>query len=152
MPTRRHFLQWAGAGAAAALAARTGSAQNPAPAALPAAKPHTARTYELGMASFSLHKFTLDQALAMTSRLGLKHICLKDVHLSLKSTPEQIAEAVAKAKAAGLDLYACGVVSMRKPADVDQAFEYAKAAGMRVIVGHAVGRDAPADQAAGAAA
>ena len=86
------------------------------------------------MASFSLHKFTLDQALAMTSRLGLKHICLKDVHLSLKSTPEQIAEAVAKAKAAGLDVYACGVVSMRKPADVDQAFEYAKAAGMRVIV------------------
>ena len=31
---------------------------------------------------------------------------------------------------------------MRKPADVDQAFEYAKAAGMRVIVAMPIGPDA----------
>ena len=75
-----------------------------------------------------------DQALAMTKRVGVKHICLKDFHLALTATPEQIAEVVAKVKAAGIDLYGCGVITMHKPADVDQGFAYAKAAGMRIIV------------------
>jgi sugar phosphate isomerase/epimerase len=70
----------------------------------------------------------------MTARVGLKRICLKDVHLPPNSTPEHIAKVVAQVKAAGIDLYACGGVFMKKPADVDQAFEYAKNAGMRVIV------------------
>jgi sugar phosphate isomerase/epimerase len=42
---------------------------------------------------------------------------------------------VEKVKAAGLDLYGGGVITMRKEEEVDQAFEYAKAAGMRTIVG-----------------
>ncbi len=80
----------------------------------------------------------------MTKRVGLKHICLKGgqkrfgprgFHLALESTPEQIAQAVAKVKAAGLDLYGGGVIGMHDPAEVQQAFAYAKAAGMRVIVG-----------------
>jgi sugar phosphate isomerase/epimerase len=133
MPTRRHFLQWAAAGTAAAMAARNGLAADADPQP-PAAKPHTARKYELGLASFSFRKFPLDQALAMTNRVALKHICLKDVHLKLTSTPEQIAEAAAQVKAAGIDLYGCGVITMRKTEDVDKAFDYAKAAGMRVIV------------------
>jgi sugar phosphate isomerase/epimerase len=34
-----------------------------------------------------------------------------------------------------LDLYGGGVISMKNPEDVEQAFAYAKAAGMRTIVG-----------------
>jgi sugar phosphate isomerase/epimerase len=71
----------------------------------------------------------------MTNRVGLKHIALKDVHLPMKSSPEQIKEVVAKVKEAGLDLYGGGVIYMRNEAEVNQAFEYAKAAGMRVIIG-----------------
>jgi len=71
----------------------------------------------------------------MAARVGLKHICLKEYHLSMKSTPEQIAAAVAKVKAAGIDLYGGGCIYMRKPAEVNRAFEYAKAAGMKTIVG-----------------
>jgi inosose dehydratase len=134
MPTRRHFLQWAGAGAAAAMAARNCLANDANPAQPPADAPHKVHTYELGLASFSFRKFPLDRALAMTNRVGLKHICLKDFHLALTSTPEQIAEAAAQVKAAGIDLYGCGVITMRTTANVDQAFEYAKAAGMRTIV------------------
>jgi len=135
MPTRRHFLQWAGVGAAASLAARRSFAQAPAPAEPQAARPHKSPALELGMASYTLREFSLDQALAMTKRVGLKHICLKDCHLAMNSTPEQLAEAAAKVKAAGLDLYGCGVVYMNKAPAVDQAFEYAKAAGMKIIVG-----------------
>jgi inosose dehydratase len=133
MTTRRQFFQWAGAGATAALAAQNGLAADPAPAA-PPAKPQKDRKFELGLASFSLRKFPLDKVPAMSNRVGLKHLCLKDMHLSLTSTPEQIAEAAAKVKAAGIDLYACGVVTMRDLAQVDKGFEYAKAAGMRMII------------------
>ena len=134
MPTRRHFLQWAGVGAAASLAARGSLAKEPAPAEPQAAKPHGRQTFELGLASYTFRKFTLDQALTMTKRVGLKHICLKSFHLPLTATRDEIARAAAKVKAAGLDLYGCGVIVMRNLAEVDQGFGYAKAAGMRIII------------------
>jgi hypothetical protein len=37
----------------------------------------------------------------------------------------------AKVRDAGLDLYGCGVVYMKNEAEVNRAFEYAKAAGMQ---------------------
>jgi sugar phosphate isomerase/epimerase len=70
----------------------------------------------------------------MTARLGIKHICLKSMHLPLDAKPEAIARAVAKVKAAGIDLYGGGVIAMGTAAQVNLAFEYAKAAGMRTIV------------------
>jgi inosose dehydratase len=134
MATRRHFLQLAGVGAAASLAARRGLAAEPAAAEQQPAKPASKRSFDLGLASYSLHKIPLDKALAMTNRVGLKHICLNPIHLPVESSPEQIAQAVAKVKAAGLDLYASGVVAMPTPAAVQQAFDFAKAAGLRVLV------------------
>jgi len=71
----------------------------------------------------------------MTKRVGLKYICFKDVHLKLDSTPAQIQAVVAKVKDAGLILYGGGVIYMRDEAQVHQAFDYAKAAGMTMIVG-----------------
>ena len=91
--------------------------------------------FELGLASYTLRKFPLDETLAMTNQVGLKNICFKSMHLPLDSSKEQIAETLAKVKAAGLNLYAGGVISMKTPEQVDHAFEYAKAAGMSVIVG-----------------
>ncbi len=139
---RREFLQIAAAGAAALVAgpalgaeggkkgkARKKRAETPAPRAgrvLP---------FELGLASYTCRKFDLAKTLEMTKRVGLKHIALKDVHLAMKSSPEQIKAVVAKVKEAGLDLYGGGVIYMRNEAEVNQAFEYAKAAGMRVIIG-----------------
>ena len=84
MPTRRQFLQWAGVGAAASLAAGSGLAQDAAAADQPAAKPHAGQAFELGLASYTFREFPLDQTLAMTKRVGLKHICLKDIHLPLE--------------------------------------------------------------------
>jgi inosose dehydratase len=133
MATRRQFLRLAGVGAAASLAGG-GFVRHSAAAEEQAATLPAKQTFDLALASYTFRKFPLDKALAMTARLGLRHICLKSCHLALESTPEQITEAAAKAKAAGIDLYACGGVSMHKDADVRRAFEYAKAAGMRVIV------------------
>ena len=129
--SRRQFLRMAGAGA---MACATGSprsmraAEPPAPAA-------PAVPFTLGMASYTLRQFPLDQAIEMTKRLGLTRICFKDFHLKLDATPEVIADTVAKVKAAGLDLYAGGVIYMKSEAEVDRAFVYAKAAGFKMIIG-----------------
>lgn len=91
--------------------------------------------FKLGLASYSLRKFSLEETLAMTKRVGLEYICLKSFHLPLESTPEQIQQAAQTVAQAGIKLYGGGVITMRKPEEVDHAFEYAKTAGMTTIVG-----------------
>jgi inosose dehydratase len=92
-------------------------------------------SFPLGLASYTLHKFSLDDTLKICKRLGLTHIALKDFHLPLTSTPEQIQEAVAKVKAAGLTLYGAGVIYMKSEEEVKRAFNYAKQAGIKTIIG-----------------
>ena len=90
--------------------------------------------FRLGVASYSFRNFDRARTLQMTHRAGLDAICFKDMHLPMNATNEQCAAAAEEAKAAGLDLYACGVVYMRRPEEVANAFRYAKAAGMKTIV------------------
>ena len=125
---RREFLQIAAAGAVGCCGVGTAQAAD---------RRSRGREpkFELGLASYTLRKFDLDQTLAMTQKVGLKHIAFKSFHLSLDSSPEQIRQTVAKVKEAGLDLYGGGVIYMRNKEQVDQAFDYAKAAGMRIIIG-----------------
>jgi len=129
---RRKFLQLAGAGAAASLVgAESSSGQT--------RRSSTRRRgikplFQIGLASYTLRQFNLDEALAMTRRVGLKNICFKSMHLELDSTPAQIEAVVAKVNEAGLTLYGGGVISMRNEGQINQAFDYAKAAGMEVII------------------
>jgi len=89
----------------------------------------------LALASYTTRNFNLDQTLAMTQRVGLDAICLKSVHLPLEATSEQIQAAAAKVKEAGIQLYGGGVITMGNEEQVNQAFEYAKTAGMSKIIG-----------------
>jgi inosose dehydratase len=91
--------------------------------------------FELGLASYTLREFNLADTLAMTRRVGLKYICFKSMHLPLDSTPAQIRDTVQKVKDAGLILYGGGVIYMNNEKQVSEAFDYARAAGMKVIVG-----------------
>lgn len=123
-PSRRQFLRSAGVGLAAVPLAGEAAAQK-------AKSPKLT----LGMASYTFRKFDLENTLAMTKRLGLKRISFKDFHLPMDSTPEAIRAAAAKARDAGLELYGCGVVYMKTEAEVNRAFDYAKTAGMAIIIG-----------------
>ncbi|MCC6353175.1 MAG: sugar phosphate isomerase/epimerase [Verrucomicrobiae bacterium] len=89
---------------------------------------------KLGLASYTTRKFDLETTVAWTKRLGLPHLCLKSFHLPLDAPAEATAAAAAKVREAGLDLYGGGVITMKKPEEVDQAFAYAKAAGFRMII------------------
>jgi len=130
---RRQFLQGIGLAAVfSSCATKRGFAQM-----LGAAVAGTkgAKRLKLGLASYSLRKFNLDEVLAMTKRVGLKYIALKSFHLPLDSSLSQIRQVAAKVKQAGLELYGGGVIYMKNEAEVNRAFEYAKAAGMKVIIG-----------------
>lgn len=127
---RRKFLYAAGLAAAAGF---TGGHSNQVLAMAKGIKSES--KLKLGLASYTLRKFDLDKTIEMTKKLDLKYIKLKSMHLPLDSSPEQIKEAAAKIEAAGIRLYGCGVVYMSKEEQVHQAFDYAKAAGMEVIVG-----------------
>jgi sugar phosphate isomerase/epimerase len=89
----------------------------------------------LGMASYTLREFNLDDTLAMTKRLGLTKIAFKSFHLPLDASVEEIKAVKAKVEEAGLDLYGGGVIYMKSEEEVKNAFAYAQAAGMRVIIG-----------------
>ncbi len=130
--TRRQFIKIASIGAAASL---TGTGSSLGQVHGSAQRRAGKQWIKLGLASYSLRKFNLDDTLAMTKRVGLKYICFKSMHLPLDSTLAQIRSVVKKVKEAGLILYGGGVIYMGNQDQVHQAFDYAKAAGMKVIVG-----------------
>jgi sugar phosphate isomerase/epimerase len=90
---------------------------------------------KMGMASYSLRKFNLDEAIAMTRQAGLTYISLKDVHLPFKSTSAERATARQKVQDAGLVLLSGGVIYMKNnEEEIRGYFEYAKEASMPTIV------------------
>jgi len=133
--TRRQFIKLAGAGAiAGSLSSKSGFC-SPAVCSLQQAPTKGCLgKIRLGLASYTLRKFGLDEALGMTRRVGLKYIALKSVHLPLDSSGEQIKSVVGKVRQAGLVLYGGGVIYMNNPEEVHRAFDYARAAGMKVII------------------
>jgi|GEM_PF-27795 len=126
---------WSGSAAAAVFGAPTGSTER-RPEGSPSPQARTLiPAFSLGAASYTFREFGLDEAVAMTKRVGLDRICLKDLHLPLQS-PEAEVMAVARGiRRAGIIPYACGVVYMTTAEEVDRAFTYAWDAGMEMIVG-----------------
>jgi len=93
------------------------------------------RGLKVGVASYSLRKFSLDQAISMTSQLGVKYITLKDFHLPLNSTRAERREARRKIEDAGLVLMGGGVIYMKNDeSEIRHAFDYARDAAMPTIV------------------
>lgn len=130
-PSRRTFLKMAGlAAAGGAVHASTALTQEKQ-----AGREKKPIPFSLGVASYSFRSFTLDQTIAMTKRLGVERLALKDVHLPLTSSGEEITAVLVKMKDAGVKLSTCGVVYMTSEKEVERAFAYAKVAGLRFLVG-----------------
>lgn len=130
-PSRREFFKLAGKGTVA-LSLATTLDGNLSHAKADGMKP---QKLILGMASYTFRKFSLEDTINMTKRLGLQKIALKSYHLPMDSSVETIKKVAEQVKAANLDLYGGGVIYMKNEAEVEQAFNYAKTAGMKVIIG-----------------
>ena len=91
---------------------------------------------KLGVASYSLRKFTRAQAIEMVIALGTPYINLKSVHLPYELAPEELAAGRREVEVAGLQIVGGGTITFDEDSDdgVRKYFDYAKAAGMPVIV------------------
>lgn len=89
----------------------------------------------IGLASYTLRKYTVDQLIAICKRLNIKEVALKNFHLALDTSDSEIQSTISKLKEAGLNIYGGGVIYMKNEAEVKNAFRYAKAAGMKMIIG-----------------
>ncbi len=128
--SRRNFLRLSGAGLAAS--------QTPGLFAAPGREYGESATnipFQLGIASYTFREFSLEDTIAMTGRLKVPKLCLKSMHLPLDASPEELQTSAAKVRDAGIELYGAGVVYMKDRGEVDNAFQYAKTTGMKVIVG-----------------
>lgn len=130
MKSRRQFVKLAGTGMlAAGVSSVYASAGNPSFA------DNTTDIFNVGMAGYTFREFSVEDTIGMMKRLNLTSLSLKDFHLPLNSNREQINTILGKFRSAGMNVYTLGVIYMRTEESVDQAFEYAKMAGVKMIVG-----------------
>ncbi len=97
--------------------------------------PETGEKFRLGMAGYTFLNFDLDKTLATMQRADVHYLCIKDFHLPFNSTDEEIAAFHAKLKDKGVTGYAVGPIYMKTEKDIDNAFEYARRVGVKLIVG-----------------
>ena len=130
-PSRRNFLKLLGAGA---LAGSLPQSVPGAPGNRPTAE-NLPMSFRLGIASYSFRAFTLDQVIEMTKRVGIKRLTLKDMHLPLTLSDEEIKRVLDKIRSSGLELASCGVVYMNSEEELRRGFAYARAAELDLLVG-----------------
>ncbi len=97
--------------------------------------PETGEPFKLGVAGYSFVRFDLDKTLETLEKTDVHYLCIKDFHLPINSTDQEIADFHAKLKSKGVTGYAVGPIYMKTEAEVDRAFDYAKRVGVKLIVG-----------------
>ncbi|HEY9488880.1 MAG TPA: sugar phosphate isomerase/epimerase [Chryseosolibacter sp.] len=130
--SRNEFLKVVGVSATATLAGVSGY---PAKANSKNLSPKMDSKLKLGLASYTLRKFNIDEVIKISKRLGLSSLALKSMHMPLDSSPEDIKSVAENIKSAGLTLYGAGVIYMKTKQEAEAAFEYASHAGLEMIVG-----------------
>lgn len=101
----------------------------------PRPSPETGEKFKVGMAGFTFLKFDIDKTLETLKRTDVHYLCIKDFHLPLTSSDEEIAAFHAKLKASDVTGYAVGPIYMKTEEEVDRAFAYAKRVGVKLVVG-----------------
>lgn len=130
MNSRRQFLKLAGTGVLAA-----GASSLYANPVMPVSVDKVKNTFTVGMAGYTFYRLTVEKTIEIMKRTGITNLSLKDIHMPMNSTQNQINAVLDKFRIAGLNVYTVGVVYMKTRESADQAFEYAKMAGVRMIVG-----------------
>lgn len=91
--------------------------------------------FKVAIAGYTFVNFNLDETLKMMQEVDVHYLCIKDFHLPLNSTDDEIAAFHAKLAAHNVTGYAVGPIYMKTKEEVDKAFEYAKRVGVKLIVG-----------------
>jgi inosose dehydratase len=133
MSSRRKFLQTAGLGVVGLpLEAAAGSIAPGESVVRGSGLPLT--TLQMGIAGYTFLHVPVDGAIGMMNRVGITNLSIKDFHLPLDSSPDKIQSVKGQFTAAGIKIYAAGVIYMKSNAEVDRAFDYARALGVNLII------------------
>lgn len=136
MKTRRNFLKLSGTGIlAAGVSPLFGSDLLVAEKKKKSVVPPAPDLFGIGMAGYTFMRFNVDKTIEMMKRIAVNNMSLKEFHMPLNSTKEKIDEVMGNFRDAGINVYALGVIYMRTPESVNQAFSYAQMAGVKLIVG-----------------
>lgn len=92
------------------------------------------RKLKLGLASYTLRKFNVQEVIEVCKRLELAHISLKSFHLPLESSADQIKSVTTLFRQSGIEVYGAGVIYMKTEEEVKGAFEYAANARLQTII------------------
>ncbi len=132
-PSRRAFFKTAGLAAASLALGRSTAA---ATAPIPDGTAAPGVPFRIGVASYSLRELDVDGVIDAMHALQTPWLCLKSFHLPYELSPTELAAARARYEAAGLTIVGGGNIALRKDDDDDirKYFDYAKAAGMPVMV------------------
>ena len=96
---------------------------------------HPKDSFHLGMAGWTFHKFDLEKTLETMKQLDVHYLCIKDFHLPLDSSEEDISKFHKKLTESNVIGYGVGPIYMKSEAEVDRAFAYAQRVGVKVLVG-----------------
>ncbi len=101
----------------------------------PQPAPETGESFRIGMAGYTFANFDIDKTLETLRKCDVHYLCIKDFHLPINSTEAVIDAFLTKLKDNGVTGYAVGPIYMNTEKEIDQAFEYAKKVGVKLIVG-----------------
>ena len=101
----------------------------------PQPAPETEECFKLGIAGYTFAKFDLDKTLETLKKTDVHYLCIKNFHLPLESTDEEIKAFHAKLASFDVKGYAVGPLYMNTEEETDKIFEYAKRVGVNTIVG-----------------
>ncbi|MEN6588622.1 MAG: sugar phosphate isomerase/epimerase [Proteiniphilum sp.] len=101
----------------------------------PQPAPDSFEKFKVGMAGYTFANFDLDKTLEIMEKCNVKYLCIKDFHLPLNSSDQEIADFHARLASKGVTGYAVGPIYMRSEKEIDNAFAYAKRVGVKLIVG-----------------
>ena len=136
MPTlpRRDFLALAGLGAVSAIGRPLSGLAGADDA--PDARDASPTPLRLGVASYSLRNFPRARAIEMVKALRTPWVNLKSFHLPYELPAAEIGAARREVESAGLTIVGGGTITFEEDSDAGVAryFEYAKAAGMPLVV------------------
>jgi sugar phosphate isomerase/epimerase len=129
MSTRRDFVKLTATGALATTVGLSSSSAAPKVKA-------TDRQFTLGMAgyTFNYYRNNLDKVIEILKSTNVNQTSLKDFHLPYNSSKNQIDEIINKFKAEGIEVYGLGVIYLKTQEEVDNAFNYGKMAGAKMLI------------------
>lgn len=90
---------------------------------------------KIGMAGWTFHQFSLDTTLEVLQQLDVNYLCVKDFHLPLNSTVEEMDVFREKLAKSNVIPYGVGPIYMRNEEQVDNAFAYAERLGVKLVIG-----------------